>query len=83
MSGGCCVWWHELAYSGLRPVTRQQDKDDASCESRTSAALQPLGRKVCKGGRYMYIDPQAPLSAVLPRGQQTYPLGTLGRQPHT
>ena len=26
----------------------------------------------------MYIDPQAPKSAVLPRGQQLYPLGTLG-----
>ena len=35
MGGGCCMWWHELAYSGLRPVTRQQNKDDASCESLT------------------------------------------------
>ena len=32
----------------------------------------------------MYIDPQAPTSAVLPRGQQLYPLGTLGiAKPHT
>jgi hypothetical protein len=31
----------------------------------------------------MYIDPQAPLSAVLPRGQQLSPLGTLGIANHT